>query len=421
MKKVKNNTISIKYLLVMIFITFLITGCDGWKDVQDNYGDILNKGVTCTYYSTEKNSEDDYFKIKTLELSADYNGMYVRFNSGNKYTIINVDKTYNTIEAPSSDYLNFSNSFLESYLTKYKDNSKCLESIYISWDVNSHEVRTDDCEGMGYTCSMYTLGTVTVSDQNGEDIDCHYSLATTCDKFTKSKDQFGNKVYLEFGYYKQNGTTKKYFGVASDANYKDITLDYDESDGFILHHNLEWYEIPEEAFSEIWLSNNKIISKNDIVIKPFIGTSVKYYITGPNSANYGEDFETGEVEDAPNIDPENEYSNYDPKQDLTYDENAACDSLLGKINDKNAPAYYINFAFNLIKYIAIVLLFVLTIVDFAKATASSKDDAIKKAAVNALKRLIIAAIIFFLPILINFLLELLGWVTDPTCGIGGVK
>ena len=95
-----------------------------------------------------------------------------------------------------------------------------------------------------------------------------------------------------------------------------------------------------------------------------------------------------------------------------------CNSYLGYINNKNDPAYYLNFAFQLIKYIAIVLLFVLSVIDFAKATASNKDDAIKKAIQTAIKRIIIAIIIFFLPILINFLLDLLGIVsTNPTCGI----
>ena len=95
-----------------------------------------------------------------------------------------------------------------------------------------------------------------------------------------------------------------------------------------------------------------------------------------------------------------------------------CESYLGLITDKNDPAYYLNFAFQLLKYAAIVVLFVLTIVDFAKATTSSKDDAVKKALQTAIKRLIIAVIIFFLPMLINFILDLLGIVTtDPTCGI----
>ena len=96
-----------------------------------------------------------------------------------------------------------------------------------------------------------------------------------------------------------------------------------------------------------------------------------------------------------------------------------CDSYLGQIDDPDDPAYYLNFAFNIIKYAAIVILFVFTIIDFAKAITSSKQDELQKAIRTAVKRLIIAIIIFFLPILINFILDLLGVVTtDPTCGIG---
>lgn len=95
-----------------------------------------------------------------------------------------------------------------------------------------------------------------------------------------------------------------------------------------------------------------------------------------------------------------------------------CESYLGSITDSNDPAYYLDFAFKLIKYATIVLLLALTILDFVKATTSSKDDAIKKAMQTAVKRAIIAVIIFFAPILINFILDLLGVIsTDPTCGI----
>ena len=62
-----------------------------------------------------------------------------------------------------------------------------------------------------------------------------------------------------------------------------------------------------------------------------------------------------------------------------------------------------------------VMLFVFTFIDFTKAVASSKDDAIKKATQNAIKRVIIAIIIFFLPILIEFLLSLFGIYSN--CGI----
>lgn len=107
------------------------------------------------------------------------------------------------------------------------------------------------------------------------------------------------------------------------------------------------------------------------------------------------------------------------KNNLEFGDLNSCNSYLGYIHDSNDPAYYLNFAFQFLKYAAIVILLVLTIIDFAKAVSSNKDDAIKKATQNMIKRLIIAVIIFFLPNLINFIFDLLGIVsTDATCGLG---
>lgn len=96
-----------------------------------------------------------------------------------------------------------------------------------------------------------------------------------------------------------------------------------------------------------------------------------------------------------------------------------CESYLGNPQDKThkPPAYYLQFAFNLIKYIAIIMLLVLTIVDFAKAVASSKDEAIKKAGKSTIWRVILAIIIFLLPLLIKFLFTLFGIYSAGTCGI----
>ncbi len=105
------------------------------------------------------------------------------------------------------------------------------------------------------------------------------------------------------------------------------------------------------------------------------------------------------------------------RSNLEWDANT-CNAILGSVTDKNAPAYYLDFAFNILKYFAIIILFVFTLIDFIKATISSDDQALKKALQQSIKRVIICLIIFFLPILIEFILELLGIIDDPTCGIG---
>lgn len=71
--------------------------------------------------------------------------------------------------------------------------------------------------------------------------------------------------------------------------------------------------------------------------------------------------------------------------------------------------------FNVIKYAGPILCLVFSTIDFVKAAASQDKDALAKAGKNAGKRVIYALILFFVPVLIEFLFPLLGWV--GTCGI----
>jgi len=114
-----------------------------------------------------------------------------------------------------------------------------------------------------------------------------------------------------------------------------------------------------------------------------------------------------------------EYLSFKANINMNFDINKGCESYLGnpKDNIKKPPAYYLQFAFNLIKYIAIIMLLALTVAEFTKALASSNQDAIKKALTNTIKRLIIAVVIFLLPILIEFLFKVLGIYSSTTCGI----
>ena len=69
-----------------------------------------------------------------------------------------------------------------------------------------------------------------------------------------------------------------------------------------------------------------------------------------------------------------------------------------------------------IKYIIPVAVIVLGILDFIKATASDKDDDMKKAQGRFVKRLIAAALIFLVPLLIEFVLPKLGFDYN-SCGL----
>lgn len=73
-------------------------------------------------------------------------------------------------------------------------------------------------------------------------------------------------------------------------------------------------------------------------------------------------------------------------------------------------------AFNVFKFLAPILTLVLTTMDFIKAAASQDKEALQKSAKTAIKRVILAMCLYFIPVLINVLFDLLGWY--GTCGIG---
>lgn len=99
-----------------------------------------------------------------------------------------------------------------------------------------------------------------------------------------------------------------------------------------------------------------------------------------------------------------------------------CSDLLGDVSSPNQPAYYLNLAFNIIKYLAIIILIVFTIMDFVKATASKDDDDLNKSAGRFVKRLIYAIIIFVLPTLVMLVMQWGGLVSDSVvCGISEIE
>lgn len=71
--------------------------------------------------------------------------------------------------------------------------------------------------------------------------------------------------------------------------------------------------------------------------------------------------------------------------------------------------------FDMIKWIALAVGIVLGMLDFFKAITGGKDDAIKKAAQKFAKRLIAIVILFILPLLLDWILEISGVDHGGTC------
>lgn len=94
---------------------------------------------------------------------------------------------------------------------------------------------------------------------------------------------------------------------------------------------------------------------------------------------------------------------------------ASCEGFLGSKTVNTDPAYYLNMALKVMKYMGIILAIVFSTIDFIKAITSQDKDLLKKATTTSVKRALYAVLIFFLPTLINFVLGLIG--AYDTCGL----
>ncbi len=93
-----------------------------------------------------------------------------------------------------------------------------------------------------------------------------------------------------------------------------------------------------------------------------------------------------------------------------------CDSIFGNPDVEGTVANFLQQILSIMQYAGPILCLVLSTSDFVKAAASQDKDALSKATKTAGKRIIFAMILFFIPVLIDFLFPLLGWY--DTCGIG---
>lgn len=71
------------------------------------------------------------------------------------------------------------------------------------------------------------------------------------------------------------------------------------------------------------------------------------------------------------------------------------------------------------KIIVPVLVIVLGMLDLGKAVIASKEDEMRKAQATFIKRVILGVVIFFVPVIVNVLMDIADAVwTDPTIGLG---
>ena len=377
---------------IIILITLIPINIFAEEYRQDQNGNYSISDAYCSY-KYDISGYDYEFSIY-IKQEGDYNKIYNVEASFGKY----------------NDYVYVNTLAVEDFF-KNKE-FKCPETIDVQFlpagsPAGYYLERICNEEDIGGKCNRGKL----TSDSSVK-----YNI-----KDPNEKDPIIEEPLLTCAFEKQNssaGSTSAQNAAPKNAiykKYKDKNILMDKND------NNRKYEIdsidscPVELYTKVHFEN-KEIKKFEIVDGCSEGDSKCVIYKGKKYANNPDETmnEDGTSERAPgSVEPSKvEISNIEFKE-------SNCETLLGDTKIKGEPAYYLNFAFNLIKYAAIILLFVLTIIEYAKAVTASNQDAIIKASQTTVKRAIIAAIIFFLPILINFLLRLLGIIsTNGTCGIG---
>lgn len=121
---------------------------------------------------------------------------------------------------------------------------------------------------------------------------------------------------------------------------------------------------------------------------------------------------------------ENKTDKSDNNNDVQYDQELECEGLLGDPNNEDSVAWFIVKILNYLRLLGPLMVLVLSSLDFAKAILTSDDESLKKAQSNLITRLILAALLFVLPTLIEVILDIFGITSSDICIFnwqGGIK
>ena len=103
-----------------------------------------------------------------------------------------------------------------------------------------------------------------------------------------------------------------------------------------------------------------------------------------------------------------------------YNQEQTCtgsDSLLGDPNDDNSVAWLLDKILSYSTLAGMILVVILSSLDFLKVIVNSSDDDLAKAVKKLALRIIFALLLFFVPTMTNALLDLFGLTSESTCGI----
>lgn len=110
---------------------------------------------------------------------------------------------------------------------------------------------------------------------------------------------------------------------------------------------------------------------------------------------------------------------YNPKKVMAdVSDCSGSSGVLGDVNDEESTAWLVQKLLNYLKILGPTIAIVLGSLDMGKAIVTSDDESMKKAQNRFIKRIIAAALLFFIPLFTQLLLGLFGITSDnATCGL----
>lgn len=146
-----------------------------------------------------------------------------------------------------------------------------------------------------------------------------------------------------------------------------------------------------------------------------LGTAQRFVDASNNTGKFKTWYLTYKNSDGTEITDEQYYSGFVTGESLIDpDAKIECSDLFGDKNDAGneatgdppSIAYMIHTALLYVRIIVPILIIVLGMLDLGKAVIASKEDEMKKAQTTFVKRVIIGVIIFFVPLLVDLIMQL---------------
>lgn len=384
----------IKRIIILFLAIFFITGCreSAWnnmlEELPEDRRSLINE-LSCTYESTNYKDkihlifyvQNDRLRLKT----------WLNSDSPNDLDIIADDSDIGLSQNLS---LVVDNNFLEDYGNYFLDNNKCM-----NFQANEKNSKiTLVSSGGSINFKLTSEKTTPINTKPSAEVSKAFFNTYRGMEDVITFSVVNGEKFIEINKLSKTKLTGSDIEII-DANYKYYISSEDISKIFIDSSiSGSYYLARDEATNRFVITMNK--SAYSIVYTATDTTSFACYscdngyiwaVTPPTNKNCEKI--SGVMSKSACTETENSGNNDSTDNCTGFFEGTYFGKILTGI-------------FSVMRMAGVGLVLVLSIIDYAGATIANNEDLIKKASEKIVKRLIIAVVIFFLPIILNILLSL---------------